>query len=64
MICDIVAKVHGGSLEMVSPLSERGNPNGRRGAVIGGTGRYTGARGYFDDEVGRSYDTNTVTLLR
>lgn len=62
-MCNILATVPGGTLVMVSPYAERGNPNGREGAVVGGTGRYAGARGTFDDEMGRKFDTNTITLL-
>jgi hypothetical protein len=62
-VCSILAKVPGGSLAMVSPQAEPGNPNGREGAVVGGTGRYAGARGTFLDEGGSRFDTNTITLI-
>jgi hypothetical protein len=62
-MCNILANVPGGTLVMVSPYAERGNSNGREGAVVGGTGRYAGARGTFDDEQGRRFDTNTIRLL-
>lgn len=62
-LCTILAKLPAGTITMVGPLDEPGNRNGRVGAVVGGTGSYAGARGSFDDEEGRSFDTNTITLL-
>jgi hypothetical protein len=63
LLCNILATIPGGTLAMVSPFAERGNRKGREGAVVGGTGKYAGARGTFRDEEGRRFDTNTITLL-
>lgn len=59
--CTALAKIPGGTLVLVAPLSESGT--GTEGAVTGGTGKYAGARGTFVVEEGRRSDTNTITLL-
>ncbi|HEX3735002.1 MAG TPA: hypothetical protein VHU86_07580 [Solirubrobacterales bacterium] len=56
-ICTALAKIPGGTLALVAPLS------GIEGVVTGGTGKYAGAQGSFVVKQGRGSDTNTITLL-
>lgn len=60
-ICTALAKIPGGTLVLVVPLSE--GDTGPEGAVTGGTGKYAGAHGTFIIKQGRSSSTNTITLL-
>jgi hypothetical protein len=60
-MCEVFAKVPGGALFMVSPLTDR--RAGTEGAVTGGTGIYAGATGTFLIEESQNFSTNTITLL-
>jgi hypothetical protein len=57
--CNGIAKLPGGHLILVG---EAGNTV-TEGAITGGTGVYTGARGSFVSKPGRGGSTNTVTLV-
>jgi hypothetical protein len=60
-ICNALAKVPGGTLVLVAPLTDP--DGGTEGAVTGGTSQYAGAHGTFVVKEGRGFDTNTITLL-
>jgi hypothetical protein len=63
-ICTALAKIPGGSLVLVGPPDAGdGSKPAAEGAVVGGTGKYAGARGTFAVEEGWTSDTNTITLL-
>jgi hypothetical protein len=60
-LCNAQARIPGGTLFLVTPFTE--GATGPEGAVIGGTGKYAGARGSFVIKQGRNSSTNTITLL-
>ena len=59
-LCTAIARIPGGSLILVAPLTEdRGDTEG---AVTGGTGAYAGAVGTFRIDQARGYSTNSIFL--
>jgi len=58
-ICSGIAKIPGGTLVVAAELSE----GTTEGAVIGGSGKYAGARGSFVSKEGKGGSTTTVTLI-
>jgi hypothetical protein len=58
-VCSGIAKIPGGSLVVAAELSE----GATEGAIIGGSGRYAGARGTFVSKEGKGGSTTTVTLI-
>jgi hypothetical protein len=58
-ICNGIAKLSNGTLVFAAMLAE----GATKGAIVGGSGAYAGARGTFVSHEGKGSSTTTVTLI-